>query len=126
MPRQPRLFNPLAMSNASFISLKRVDKTLELAKTLAEDSEHTQRLAAQLCMACHYFPRMAGQAFTDQPCACCHALQTYSTTDTDALCLPCAKEGSLCKHCGGDLGMDAGRNTWPEPKFTTSNEGNNG
>ena len=38
----------------------------------------------------------------------------YSSTNTDRLCMDCAKKHHLCKHCGGDISMRARRKDWPE------------
>lgn len=54
-----------------------------------------------------------GAAITLEPCMRCGEMQTYGSTNTDALCLPCAKETGLCKHCGGDLALRERRKTWP-------------
>jgi ribosomal protein L32 len=92
---------------------RRVDDALELAERLVNDTDKAARLERHLCKACHYFSRMAGAACTTQPCACCASPEQYGSTAPDVLCHPCAKEHSLCKHCGGDLEMRVGRRKWP-------------
>jgi hypothetical protein len=82
---------------------QRIKSTIALAEKITKDDEKKERKAEQLCKACHYFSRIAGQAFTDQACGCCGEMQTYSSTSTDVLCMPCAQKHDACKHCGGDL-----------------------
>lgn len=118
MNRKPKDFAPQEQSMSTYFSKKRVEGALKLAKKLEEDPDQSTRHAQQLCKACYYFPAMAGQAFTTQPCACCHVDQTYSNTNTDALCMDCAKQHHLCKHCSGDIKMDTGRTVWPAPKHS--------
>lgn len=114
MKNNAKKFTPEAMTLATGLAKRRVQNTIDLAQSLAADAGRERRLADQRCAACYYFPRVAGQAFTDQPCACCGIEQTYSSTDTDALCITCAVVHDLCKHCGGDLNMDSTRSHWPE------------
>lgn len=97
----------------TFLARSRVKKTLELAKQLEADSDSTKRVQQQKCKSCHYFPRIAGQAFTSKPCACCGEVQTFSSTATDAFCQPCATKHDLCKTCGGDREMRDDRKDWP-------------
>ena len=92
---------------------RRVDNAIKLARDLENDSDKDGRLLRQRCKACHYFTGIAGQAFTTQPCACCGKPQTYSSRSTDVLCMECAKEHDLCKHCGGDIEMRTQRRDWP-------------
>jgi len=103
------------MSAQTRMARLRVDSTLEQARALLEDTDKAARLERHFCKNCHYGRRLAQQAFTKQPCACCHEEQQYSTSATDVLCLPCAQENSLCKRCAGDLEMDQARDTWPTP-----------
>lgn len=110
--KAPNFDRYLLVSNTNRAK-SRVDSALALAQRLTDDSDKTARLGAQLCKACHYFSRMAGAACTAQPCACCASPQMYGSTATDVLCHSCAKEHSLCKHCGGDLEMRVARRKWP-------------
>ncbi|MDA8114217.1 MAG: hypothetical protein M0Z43_05775 [Acidithiobacillus sp.] len=75
-------------------------------------------LAAGLCRMCHYGNRfsLAGAAMTKEPCMCCGKDQLYGNTRTDALCLECAQETMLCKHCGGDRELRTERRDWPDSK----------
>jgi len=47
---------------------------------------------------------------------CCGKDQLYGNTRTDALCLECAQETMLCKHCGGDRELRTERRDWPDSK----------
>ena len=46
---------------------------------------------------------IAGQAFWTKNCANCGKEMDFPTTDTDDLCLQCAKELDCCKHCGAKM-----------------------
>lgn len=83
------------------------------ADRIKDDTEKQDRKKAQQCKACYYFTGLGGAAVTNRECAGCGEDQTYGSTNTDALCLPCAAEHKLCKHCGGDLEMRPGRRNWP-------------
>ena len=90
------------------------DQHLERADAVRSDSDREARLLRCRCKSCFYLRSgLAGQAFTHQECALCRRNQTYSSTNTDVLCLECAKGNSLCKHCGGDLDMNNMRSDWP-------------
>jgi hypothetical protein len=107
---------------ATYFANRRIRDTLKRAQQIKQDSDREARIARQLCKACHYFPAIAGQAFTDQPCACCDAMQTYSSTHTDALCMECAKAHELCKHCSGDIDMRSDRQFGIIEKSTKSGQ----
>jgi hypothetical protein len=109
-----RPFTPTRLALQTSLSARRVSDTIKLAARLQEDPDREKRLQQQLCIACHYFHRIAGQAFTDQPCACCAKPQRFSSTATDDLCQPCAEKNKLCKRCSGDIDMRTGRRTWPD------------
>lgn len=110
MRLKPKKFDSGEMRMRTMLSARRVASALAFADRLKKDPERKARLARQFCKACHYDRGgLAGQAFTTQPCACCNTDQRYSSTNTDSLCLPCAQTHRLCKHCGGDIGMDETR-----------------
>ena len=113
MERAAPEFDRYLLVSRTEMARRRVDGAIQLARDLGNDSDKEARILKQRCKACHYFSRMAGQAFTSQPCAACGTSQTYSSTNTDVLCMDCAKRHDLCKHCGGDLEMRAGRRNWP-------------
>lgn len=90
-----------------------VQSWIKQAQDVQNDARKEARLERHFCAACFYRNAMAGAAMTHQPCMCCGDTQLYSSTNTDALCLPCATTASLCKHCGGDLNMNSQRKEWP-------------
>lgn len=117
MERPAKPFTVASMVNATCLSAMYVDETLKRVTALQNDSEQEQRLRAHFCKSCFYvLSAIGGAAMTTQPCACCGKDQLYGSTYTDALCLDCAKEHTLCKHCGGDLDMRERRRKWPEKK----------
>jgi len=94
-----------------------VEHHLNVARKLTEDPQKSEREARSLCRCCFYVISSAGgAAITEQPCGLCLAPQSYGSTNTDVLCLPCAREHSLCKRCGGDRDMRVRRRNWPERK----------
>lgn len=115
----PRFDRQLMLSHTQ-LAKARVEETLKRARNIEEDTQREARVERQFCKACHYFSRIAAQAFTTQPCACCGVPQTYSSSATDVLCMDCAQSHDLCKHCGGDLEMHTGRQNWPSARSACS------
>lgn len=113
MDRKATVFTPAELKAVTERNTWRVDHILRQAKKLSEDASKAERLSAQFCKQCFYSEGIAGQAFTSQPCACCHRPQIYPSTNTDALCAACATAHSLCKHCSGDIEMNPARSKWP-------------
>lgn len=114
MKKQSPVFDAVLLVSRTARSRQRVERLLQQAKDIEADAHKEQRIQAQRCKACYYFPVLAGQAITYQSCACCGGDQVYSSTATDVLCLACAQQHGLCKHCGGDLEMNIDRSTWPD------------
>jgi hypothetical protein len=71
------------------------------------DVDKKERLEKSLCKHCHYIynTRIGCAMMTSRECGICKEPQTYSSTATDPLCAPCAKNNGLCKRCGGDIDM---------------------
>jgi hypothetical protein len=86
----------------------------DLTYDVANDNRQEDREKKQECKACFYSSRFGGSAMVTQPCMCCGKDVMYSSTNTDRLCMYCAKKHQLCKHCGGDISMRARRKDWPE------------
>lgn len=108
---------PASLAFATRVANSSVRDALTYADKLTTDPQKAQRLEKGLCKACFYAPpRVAGAAVTTQPCMCCSVPQSYGSTATDVLCLPCSKEHALCKKCGGDIEMRADRADWPASK----------
>lgn len=113
MKRDAKRMTPRDMRMATTMAAGRIHEALKLAQKYQEDPHREARLAVHTCKACFYRTSIAGAAMTMQPCMCCQQDQMYSSTNTDALCLTCAKENKLCKHCGGDVDLDTRRQDWP-------------
>lgn len=97
-------------------SKRYISNILDLAMMLKIDHNKKERLNANQCVWCFYGSRIGGAAMSHNKCMSCNKEEMYSSTDTDVLCLPCAKEHKLCKHCGADLELRVGRRNWSEVK----------
>lgn len=118
MERKRRKFTASSLSLATHLSRQRIESALKIEDQFINDPERETRLQACLCKPCFYgSPRIAGAAITHEPCMCCGNMEMYGSTDTDALCLSCAQEAQLCKHCGGDVESRKGRKNWPQAKI---------
>lgn len=115
MHQRPLLMNKANMVAATEWAKRHVQHVLDRAREIAEDTRKEERLKRHECKACFYSSRIGGAAMTTRPCMCCGKELMHSSTATDVLCLDCARQHSLCKHCGGDLEMRAGRRNWPIP-----------
>lgn len=113
MFRHPKEFDRYTMIMANQRAQGMIKSAVKYANLLTQDPDREKRVEVSLCKPCFYSVGMGGAAITTQPCACCEKPQVYSSTNTDALCLECAQEHSLCKHCMGDLFNRAGRSKWP-------------
>lgn len=103
------------MVQATRIAKAKIQSVMDYAQQLESDPKREERLARNMCKACFYGPpRIGGSAMTSQPCMCCGDDQMYASTNTDVLCLDCAKAHGLCKHCGGDVEIRTDRENWPE------------
>ncbi|MES0444954.1 MAG: hypothetical protein ABUJ92_00275 [Desulfobacterales bacterium] len=91
----------------------RINSYLSLASRLETDPENKRRTEKHECKACFYDSRIGGAAMTTKPCACCGKDVMYESTATDVLCLKCAKENELCKHCGADIKLRETRKNFP-------------
>lgn len=92
----------------------RLNDIWQRAHRSAHDTEKERRLEFSKCKACFYLDgRFGGASITDRDCMCCGKEMSFPSTYTDVLCLDCAKEHSLCKHCGADMQLRVGRRNWP-------------
>ncbi len=91
------------------------EQALLSAKKLSTDEERTERLNECLCLSCFYLRRVriGGAAMTSKECATCDTVMQFSSTATDMLCPPCAKENALCKRCGADIELKQRRKPYP-------------
>ena len=116
MERKRRKMSVATLISSTSLSKRRVEAALKLAEQFREDPQKAERLTACLCIPCFYSSSWGGAAITQEPCMCCGAVQMYGSTNTDALCMDCAQEAHLCKHCGGDVELRTGRKNWPRAK----------
>jgi ribosomal protein S27E len=114
MNQKPMAMNIANMVRATETAKSKIASVVELAEKMIKDPQKAGRLAAQECKACHYSSRIGGCAMTTRPCMSCGEDQMYGSTNTDVLCLSCAKKHKLCKHCGGDLDIRTRRREWPK------------
>lgn len=115
MERKAASFDRVSMVRATNNSLCYAEAALKTAENIRLDPNKAERIAKSQCKSCFYvLGRIGGAAMTQQPCACCGENQTYGSTNTDNLCLECAKKHQLCKHCGGDINLRAKRRNWPQ------------
>ena len=96
----------------------RIDNLRKNLEDIDNDPDKDNRLSKSLCKHCFYLhkARLGGAMMTSRACGICDSQETYSSTATDPLCLPCAKENGLCKQCGGDIDLKQRRNKRPFQK----------
>lgn len=95
------------VSSATFFSIRKKELIFNSALEASADADIVLRLESQFCISCYYLSSsLAGQAFTTRPCGICEVDVIYGSTYTDVLCLKCAIENHLCKHCAGDINMN--------------------
>ena len=117
MNQSAKKINQDSVTWATDMALSRKESIIRKALNLVNDPEKKKRKEANLCLICFYQEgRIGGAAITNRPCGLCKEEQSYASTATDDLCLPCAKEARLCKQCGADL------NLGPRRKFSTGSE----
>lgn len=121
MQQRPAIMSKNTMVGATERAKSRVAEWVRLAEDVINDTRRAERKTRHECKACFYSSRIGGAAMTTRPCMCCGADQLHGSTSTDVLCANCAKEHSLCKHCGGDLELRPRRKTWPVATFKGNN-----
>lgn len=81
-------------------------KAKERVDNVMNDPEKKKRIEKQECSYCYYMKqKVGGAAVTFLQCGLCENQLTSGSICVDVLCLDCAKEQRLCKHCGGDIEM---------------------
>lgn len=120
MERKPVEISQRSVNRATFVAQRWIGDALKAADELRTDVAREKRREQNLCKCCFYLRRgqIGGAAMTIQPCGICKTEVTYASTVTDVVCLPCASNNHLCKHCGADLALDEGRTF--EPKMSAS------
>lgn len=76
---------------------------LESYKKHIDDPDKKKRIEEQECVICFYGSKIGGQAITETNCSICETAMHFGSTNTDMLCKACAKDHTLCKHCGADI-----------------------
>ena len=105
-----------SISNATWLSKGHADAIVARAKTITEDPDRKERLEKQECPICFKGNRIGGQAITTKECDHCGTEMTFANTNTDRLCLACAKSLGVCKHCSADIDLKQRRKLWIKPK----------
>ena len=114
MNRPARRLDIVAMTSATHMAARQVEDLIDCAMKVQDDPQRERRITANQCRCCYYATgRIGGAAMTNQPCSSCGTVQSFGNTNVDVLCPPCAKEHSLCCHCGGDREMRTLRRKWP-------------
>lgn len=112
MQQRPMVMNIGNITGATERAKARVNDLISLAEDVKNDTKKKERLEKHECKACFYFSRIGGAAITKRPCMSCGNEMIYGSTNTDVLCIECARNHVLCKHCGGDLEMINRRKKW--------------
>lgn len=89
-------------------------KKLEEAK---KDSRKKERLEKHECKTCFYIisSRIGAAVCTTRPCAICETEMDFCNSNTDCLCVDCARKHKLCKHCMADIELRSRRKEgWPK------------
>ena len=72
-------------------------------KRIVEDPDYHDRIINQECQVCYYGSRVGGSSMTITECGICNKEMTFGNTDVDVLCIDCAMNKRVCKHCGADM-----------------------
>lgn len=91
----------------------KVEKQIERANNMANDTRRDERIESCECVACFYTPECGGSAMSNRECGLCGRPIYSGSTNVDVICKQCAQENRLCKHCGGDIDMKVRRKNWP-------------
>jgi hypothetical protein len=109
MGREPRksTVDKASIYRATDTAKSRINDLRKKLEDADKDVDKKERLDKSLCKHCHYIynSRMGGAMMTNRECGICKEPQNYSSTATDPLCTPCAKDNDLCKRCGGDINI---------------------
>lgn len=102
------------VEHATVSSSRTILEWLKRAEEIIHDTDKQARLQSCRCQACFYVRSgISGAAMTYRECGICGKDELYGSTNTDSLCIECAKENGLCKHCGGDIEMKTRRKPYP-------------
>ena len=120
MYRHQATIDKVSIERANHYGREQVSYILKRASQFTQDPDRARRLLASECVVCYGQPRIGGAACTYSACPLCGERISSSNTNIDALCLNCAKENSLCRHCGADIELRGRRKprpyeSWPKP-----------
>ena len=115
--RQQKIDNE-AVSNTTYRQRQYAADIVARAKRITDDTERAARLQVMECVMCHKAGRIGGASMTSAGCGACGAVMRFCSTSTDCLCLECAKEHNLCKHCGSDIDLKQRRKNREFKPFT--------
>ena len=104
-----------SIERANNYALTSIEWATKMAEGYQEDPDRKQRLDASECFSC-YRPYGGGRQGTDTGkflCGICNQPTFVTSPRADVLCLKCAKENQLCKHCGADVDLKSRRKSRP-------------
>ena len=110
IPKSP--LNNSRIMSATHYATERAAYYAERAKTIAEDPERAERLTQMECQICWKQPKVGGCMCTTKECDQCGTEMRFGSTNTDHLCLACAKSLGVCKHCLADIDLKQRRKLW--------------
>lgn len=82
-----------------------IKDVIKRAKELESDPDKINRKAGLQCQHCYYTEKIGGAAMTKSNCRICESEMLFGNTNIDEICLSCAKEYKLCKHCKAELNL---------------------
>jgi len=92
------------IQNATHWANSIADDIFEKHHNYQQDENKFERLKKSYCKTCFYIRNHLGRAMvTTQLCGLCEKEMIFESTDTDVLCVDCAKKHKLCSHCGGTV-----------------------
>lgn len=105
MEQSPEKIDQVAMERATDRAHYVSTETIKAALLFLGDPTKLDRVTKKSeCKVCYYIhnARIGGAAMTYRDCGICGSKELYGSTSTDVLCMKCAQEYKLCKHCGAD------------------------
>lgn len=104
MNREFRKWTQKDIETRTYLNQQYEKKMKQRLKDFDEDLKKEKREKQHLCKYCFYLKsNLSGQAFTASNCRMCDKETIFPTTQTDVLCIDCAKENGLCKECGAEM-----------------------
>lgn len=99
-----KLLDNVTIASATHSAKAIIGRTIEYARMFTDDPDKVERRKSGECPVCYYYKgRCGGSMCTEVECSKCGKVLRSENTCVDTLCLRCAAELSLCKHCGGDI-----------------------